>query len=225
MGSFVDLTDIRFGKLVAKRRAPNSGKRTMWECECDCGNVVTVCAGDLKNGHTKSCGCLVYEIEPNEYDLSGRYAKMIFEDGTETIFNKKYYNFIKQYHWWVTDNHVFGYVDGRPRALAVVIMEEAEFIRIGRGYVVDHINRNPLDNRRSNLRIATYSENNANHAIRKDNQYGCTGISYCKKSGRWSARINFEGKLIHLGFFCDKEDAIKARKRAEREYFGRFAPH
>jgi hypothetical protein len=221
----LDLSGQRFGKLVAQRYVKTINGHSYWECLCDCGNIVDVQTMRLRSGHTKSCGCLKHERLPNEYDLSGRYAKMIFEDGTETIFNKKYYNFVKQYHWWLQGNHVYGHVDGKSKALAVAIFEEAEFIRIGRDFVVDHINRDPLDNRRSNLRICDYCENAANHSIQKNNTSGVTGVYYDKIHDRWMAKIGYRGKLIHLGFFDDKNDAIKARKRAEKEYHGRFAPH
>lgn len=221
----LDLSGQRFGKLVAKRYVKAIDGGSCWECLCDCGNIVDVSTTHLRSGHTKSCGCLTREKIPNEYDLSGRYAKMILEDGTETIFNKKYYNFVKQYHWWLQGNHVYGYVDGKTKALAVAIVEEAEFIRIGRGYVIDHINRNPLDNRRSNLRICDYCENAANHNIQKNNTSGFNGVYYDKRRDRWMAKICYRGKSIHLGFFDDKNDAVRARKRAEKEYHGRFAPH
>ena len=52
-----DLTGQRFGKLIAIEYYKKSG-RTMWKCKCDCGNEVVVSASHLKDGHTKSCGCL-----------------------------------------------------------------------------------------------------------------------------------------------------------------------
>lgn len=54
---FIDLTGQRFGKLVVLER-DNTSKRTKWKCKCDCGNEVIVDAAHLKDGHTKSCGCL-----------------------------------------------------------------------------------------------------------------------------------------------------------------------
>ena len=58
MGKFIDLTGQIFGKLTVIERVENRGKQTMWRCQCTCGTKVVVCGGDLKNGHTKSCGCL-----------------------------------------------------------------------------------------------------------------------------------------------------------------------
>lgn len=58
-----DLTGQRFGILTVLHQAPDhtlpSGqKQTRWECKCDCGSVVTVRAATLKNGDTRSCGCV-----------------------------------------------------------------------------------------------------------------------------------------------------------------------
>ena len=56
---FIDLTGQKFGRLTVIERAPSKGNRTMWLCRCDCdGKIVTVAGGNLKNGHTRSCGCL-----------------------------------------------------------------------------------------------------------------------------------------------------------------------
>ena len=52
-----DLTGRKFGRLTVLRRVENKGAYVMWECQCDCGNVIVARASNLKNGHTKSCGC------------------------------------------------------------------------------------------------------------------------------------------------------------------------
>jgi len=61
MGTFIDLTGNKYGRLTVLRRLPNKGNKTMWECRCDCGNVTAVPAGALNSGNTKSCGCLHLE--------------------------------------------------------------------------------------------------------------------------------------------------------------------
>ena len=63
----IDLTNQRFGKLVAIKRvedyiSPNGSHQSQWECKCDCGNEVIVVANSLRRGLTKSCGCLAKEI-------------------------------------------------------------------------------------------------------------------------------------------------------------------
>lgn len=60
MGSFIDLTGMRFGRLVAIRRTDrhNARKSVVWELQCDCGNIHYTDAGTLRIGHSSSCGCL-----------------------------------------------------------------------------------------------------------------------------------------------------------------------
>ena len=63
MGKAQDLTGMKFGRLTAIKRVadhiePSGRKVAMWECICDCGNTYTVSGKRLKNGITKSCGCL-----------------------------------------------------------------------------------------------------------------------------------------------------------------------
>lgn len=53
----IDLTDSRFGRLVAVSSAARRSGRTAWLCRCDCGAEVTVTTGCLRGGHTQSCGC------------------------------------------------------------------------------------------------------------------------------------------------------------------------
>lgn len=58
MGKFIDITGIRFGSLVAVRRAKDGNrKQVKFECICDCGKVVNVCSSHLRGGTSESCGC------------------------------------------------------------------------------------------------------------------------------------------------------------------------
>lgn len=90
--------------------------------------------------------------------------------------------------------------------------------------VIDHINRNPLDNRKENLRLCTPRENSLNTSVSKNNKTKCLGISIVKKTGKYRARIMVNGKEINLGRYDNIEDAKKVRKEAEMKYFKEFAP-
>lgn len=72
MGKFIDLTGKRFGKLVVLGNPQRVNGRTMWDCRCDCGNIVSVLAGNLTSGSSKSCGCANKETHPNLIDLTGK---------------------------------------------------------------------------------------------------------------------------------------------------------
>jgi hypothetical protein len=88
---------------------------------------------------------------------------------------------------------------------------------------VDHINRNGLDNRRSNLRPATTSQNNANQGRRRDNTSGFKGVSWHASRKRWNARIGFQGKTISLGHYLTREEAARAYDQAAIEMYGEYA--
>jgi len=89
---------------------------------------------------------------------------------------------------------------------------------------VDHINRDRSDCRKENLRICTHQQNDWNRSRSKRNHSGVTGVAWNKTVCRWGAYIMVNGQRRHLGYFLNKPDAIAARLRAEREFFGEFAP-
>jgi len=87
---------------------------------------------------------------------------------------------------------------------------------------IDHINGKTDDNRWSNLRICTQSQNKANSGKHKNNTSGYKGVCWRKDNKKWTAGICHEGKRFHLGFFDDKEDAAMAYNKAAVELHGEF---
>lgn len=87
---------------------------------------------------------------------------------------------------------------------------------------VDHINRNRLDNRKSNLRITTHQQNNMNKGLIKSNTSGYTGVYWYKARSKWQVSIKVNYKSIFLGYYDDLEEAIKVREEAEKKYFGEY---
>ena len=79
------------------------------------------------------------------------------------------------------------------------------------------------DNRKSNLRICTSSQNNMNRKIFSNNKSGCTGVIWNKDTNKWIAYITVNKKRIHLGSFINFKDAKQARKEAEEKYFGEWS--
>lgn len=82
--------------------------------------------------------------------------------------------------------------------------------------LLDHINRDRTDNRIDNLRVADDATNSKNQTLYKNNTSGYHGIT--SHGDKWRARINVNGKKIHLGIFENLQDAVKARKQAELQY-------
>ena len=77
--------------------------------------------------------------------------------------------------------------------------------------VVDHINGNTLDNRLSNLRVVTQSENLFNTKLYSSNTTGYKGVCYDKHAGKYKASIRLNGKSKHLGLYSTAEEAHTAR--------------
>ena len=95
----------------------------------------------------------------------------------------------------------------------------------GRKRVPDHEDRDGSNNRKNNLRIATCRQNAINRSLSPLNTSGITGVEWRKSENKWCAKISKEkGKQRIIGRFNTKEEAIKARLEAEKEYYGEFAP-
>lgn len=92
------------------------------------------------------------------------------------------------------------------------------------GYALtDHINGNGLDNRRSNLREATTSQNGHNRRRDQDSASGFKGVSWHARSGKWQVLIRANGPQRFLGYFATAEQAAHAYDAAARELHGEFA--
>ena len=88
---------------------------------------------------------------------------------------------------------------------------------------IDHIDRNPLNNQRSNLRVATRSQNQHNRGAQKNSKTGVKGISFDKTQGRYQARIEITGKHYYIGRFDTVEEAAVVIKQKREELVGEFA--
>jgi hypothetical protein len=89
---------------------------------------------------------------------------------------------------------------------------------------IDHINKNPGDNRIRNLREATRSQNEQNKGKPITNTSGIRGVVWCASREKWQAQLMLDKKMKFLGRYNTKEEAVIARKSAEKEFYGEFAP-
>ena len=158
--------------------------------------------------------------DPNEIVLYDDYAEVVLynkdcEEIARTLIDSEDVDKVKQYKWSIKNN---GYaVNNKNRLLLHRFV-----INCPDDKVVDHINHNPLDNRKSNLRICTQQQNRMNNRKQPNNTSGCAGVSFYKPYNKWRAYIQINSRQIFLGYFNTKEDAIEARKQAELEYFGEY---
>lgn len=225
----IEKTDIigkTFGYLKVIRKNFVKNGKTYYLCQCECGNMIDVRRDSLIRGATKSCGCRTKElcmksknkVLENIYDMeSESYGIGYTRNGEKFLFDKEDYEKIKRYSWYINDR---GYVkssypkDITLHRLVMGVTNPVEF--------VDHIHHVKTDCRKNELRIVTCSQNQMNRTIGKNNMSGFTGVSWHKKCNKWIAQIGVGGCLLYLGMFKNFDDAIKARKNAEQEYFGEY---
>jgi hypothetical protein len=229
MSKLIDLTGQKFYMLSVVGKSTNAGTSTEWECVCDCGKRRIANSQSLREGKVKSCGC--FKVKPtgrpkqyNKYQINNNVVE-VFTSNTNNKFMVDIDDFekIQKYTWYESSN---GYIEtgiaesGKRKRIFLhrLIMNVADKYWVET--IIDHINGNKRDNRKSNLRICTNGQNQINRNLRIDNTAGYTGVTYEKRwNGAWKATINVNSKRINLGSFKTKEEAIIARKEAENLYY------
>lgn len=140
----------------------------------------------------------------------------------EILLDKKDQHLLKEYTWHQDST---GYLRTRVKGRSSKVRIQHMVLPVREGFEVDHINRNKYDNRRSNLRYTTRSQNMMNGPKRKDNTSNFRGVNWSTtdgKYGKWRARICYQGKDISLGSFDDIEEAARAYKTAALKYFQEY---
>lgn len=220
MGKFIDITGKKFGRLtVLNRVEEKKNKQIQWFCKCECGKEVIVIGNNLKNGTSKSCGCIRRNKakKPNKYDLTKEYGIGYTHKNEVFYFDLDDYELIKNHCWNKNED---GYLVSRINDK--IIRMHRLIMNAPKDKDVDHINHLIYDNRKENLRIVTRSQNNMNRGLQINSTSGIKGVNYCKSKEKWKAVIKLNKRNIHLEYFVQKEDAIKARTEAEEKYFGEY---
>lgn len=95
----------------------------------------------------------------------------------------------------------------------------------GDGLIGDHIDGDPMNNQRGNLRAVTPSESSYNKTMYASNKSGVKGVSWSKGFDKWEVRVKVDGKQLFGGRYVELEDAEKAARKLREELHGRFANH
>lgn len=135
------------------------------------------------------------------------------------------YHEISQYTWWAKESC------GKYSAVRLVpggncgkvVYMHRQIMDAPEGKLVDHKNRDSMDNRRCNLRFATKGQNNMNQGGRRGASSEYKGVSWYKPKKCWRGMIKVNGKNKSLGYFESEVKAAKAYDEAARKYHGEFA--
>ena len=166
----------------------------------------------LRNGKT----CSKTKFDKNDIIKNNNYAEIIIydynkigEEPTEKVRVKidlEDINIIKDKKWRLSGNYISS--GANSVYLHRIILKTKD------GEEIDHINHDTLDNRKQNLRKVTKSQNLMNKKIK--------GYYFHKKYGKWISKIIKNGVCYYLGTFNNENDALRARKKAEKKYFGEY---
>lgn len=139
--------------------------------------------------------------------------------GQNAIVNVEDFEWLSQWNWsamWNTHTKSFyAYRRGDKRGIYMHAL-----IAGGRS---DHVDHDTLNNRRSNLRLASYEENSRNQRLRADNKSGYKGVDWYERYKKWRAYITVAGKHIHIGFFHSIKEASDARDQVALKLHKEFA--
>ena len=150
-----------------------------------------------------------YIINSKKY---GRQVVLLDDEDYDRVVNEKYSLSVT---WDKTIHNFYVAFTKKPNKSSSRLLHRY-ILNPPKRLTIDHINRNPLDNRRCNLRICSQFENNQNQS---HNTSGKVGVSWSNSDKRYIAYIKVNRKQICLGRYKLFEDAVKARQEAEKKYF------
>lgn len=235
---------------VIERTNIKSGGKYLWKCLCDCQlhmpdelkKYTFTTKSNLdrgisnKRGGTKSCGCIKSESNRitglnnkkyNQYDLRGEYGIGFTSKGEKFYFDLEDFELINKYCWhYHTDGYIRTccgqYIKDDKQKNEYLMLHQLLSEKYGFGEEPDHINGDPWDNRKENLRASIHEQNMKNCKIYKNNTSGHKGVYFSKRENKWKASININKKQVHLGTFVNYSDAVLCREIAERKYYKEF---
>jgi len=162
--------------------------------------------------------------------LVGDLVRIPLTHGYETIIDASDLELVVKYDWFARVRHK---ADGSIRTVYAVrskkIVRKTRMVGIHRailnapdGVEVDHIDGDGLNNRRSNLRLASRAQNQKNKGRPISNSSGVKGVTWCAERGKWQAQISDANKHYNLGRFDKIEDAAAAYAAASAKFHGEF---
>ena len=231
----IDLVGKKFGRWTVVEKVEDTSylafPRKTWHCICECGTHRNIPETKLINNKNPdySCGCarnykgISRTVNNNKIVFHDDCVEIQLLNDKSTFIDLDDYDLIKDDHWTLsTDGYAIS-SSGKfknKRLHRVILGCETD-----KQIIVDHIDRDRLNNRKINLRVVTNHENSFNQSKRKNNKSGIIGVCWWERDQNWMAQIKYNYKRYFLGYYNNFDDAVRARLRAELKYFGKkFAP-
>lgn len=152
--------------------------------------------------------------------------------GLIALVDDEDYDWLMRWGWYALKDHKTFYAVRRPHQPVLNRIDRRPIIRMHRivmeryhgkfnNLVIDHVNKNGLDNRKENLRICSISQNSMNSIASKRKHKGYRGVQ--DRGGYYEVKIRYSGKRHYLGTFKDVKDAVKCYDDAAIKHHGEFA--
>ena len=174
----------------------------------------------------------------NEYVIDGNTVVMKLKrkngDVFDCLFDLEDLEKVLQYRWHARYNpsgdafyahctFYLGTVNGKPKYESIHMNKVIMNIPKGRKYYVDHKNHNTLDNRKSNLRIATVSNNSRHRGkINSNNSSGYRNVSWDESRKKWMVQLQVNGKNKCLGIFDNVDEASEFAEEMRQQYYKNY---
>jgi hypothetical protein len=161
------------------------------------------------------------KYDPNEFRFDGDdcYISLYDKDGNfvvETIIDRGDYEKVKNYKWHISNNYVKGVLFSKIVLLSRFLIEPPDELD------AEHKDQNTLNNRRSNLRFATRSQNMTNRGKQINNTSGYKGVYFEKRRNLWYSELRVRGEKLFLGYYTNRLSAAEAYKKKSMELLDCF---
>lgn len=225
MAKIKDVTNVRFGRLIATEFVGTEKGIAVWRCKCDCGNTICVNQTYLYRKRVESCGCLKAEKEAEKAkkpikskvakDITGqRFGRLV---AIEPTHQRKSAGQVV----WKCKCDCGNEVSISVSNLTQGIANSCGCYRneLARKLLCVNGARYKKENYVAGTRLDVVNKQNKMY---KNNTSGYTGVVYNKKDQRYAAVMQFQNKKYYLGSHKELEKAIEIRKKGEEKLYGDF---